>query len=475
LGQVLCARTNLLPPDFVAELERLSSRAPALSLSTFRGAVEEAIDRPFDEVFAGVRGEPVASSVFHQVQVAEIAGGSGGDGERLVALTVLRPGVEGEVERDLDLLRSMAWRADGDDARSVARGVLESLEQVLASELDLTRERSEAERMRSLLAEFPMLRAPEPLAQWTRRGLLVVPWLSARSIKEDPARRPADEAADLFRAYLKQILVEGAFHWRPEADQLVPDAKGRLVILGVRRTAFLSPATRLRLCLLLLAVAEGDGERAADVLLEQGLPYGSRPWREFRAAAGQVLARGRPIAPVGFDPGTLLGQLLAEAQRCQILLPPEICLVGHTLRHLGATCRQMNPRLDGGEILSSIAAAELSQGMGRELSRARLLSAAVDLTAWARAVPGAVREFLVRSSSSGVRLVVRLERQEEMLGSLERAARRLTLGILGASLLVAGALILALGGSALEHRLLALGAMVLGSALGAYAGRASLR
>jgi hypothetical protein len=135
----------------------------------------------------------------------------------------------------------------------------------------------------------------------------------------------------------------------------------------------------------------------------------------------------------------------------------------------------MNPRLDGGEILSSIAAAELSQGMGRELSRARLLSAAVDLTAWARAVPGAVREFLVRSSSSGVRLVVRLERQEEMLGSLERAARRLTLGILGASLLVAGALILALGGSALEHRLLALGAMVLGSALGAYAGRASLR
>jgi ubiquinone biosynthesis protein len=88
LGQILSARPDILPPDFVAELSRLQDRAPPLPLETVLRVIERGLGKPWRELFAEIDPEPLASASIAQVHRAHLA-----SGERVV-VKVQRPGIE---------------------------------------------------------------------------------------------------------------------------------------------------------------------------------------------------------------------------------------------------------------------------------------------------------------------------------------------------------------------------------------------
>ena len=95
LGQFLATRPDIVCADVARELERLQDRVAPMPREAAVRRIEAAFQAGLETVFSEF-GEPVAAASIAQVHKARV-----GDGERVVAVKVLRPGVERRFARDL--------------------------------------------------------------------------------------------------------------------------------------------------------------------------------------------------------------------------------------------------------------------------------------------------------------------------------------------------------------------------------------
>ena len=73
VGQALAARPDLLPPDFIAELELLQDRIPPFDDARARALIEEELGAPASQVFSSISASPVAAASLGQVYRATLA------------------------------------------------------------------------------------------------------------------------------------------------------------------------------------------------------------------------------------------------------------------------------------------------------------------------------------------------------------------------------------------------------------------
>jgi ubiquinone biosynthesis protein len=97
-GQAISTRRDLLPKEIADELAKLQDAVPPFPGEQVIEILEGAYGRPVDEVFAHLDREPLAAASIAQVHKAELPDGAE------VIVKVLRPGVQENIERDLDVL-----------------------------------------------------------------------------------------------------------------------------------------------------------------------------------------------------------------------------------------------------------------------------------------------------------------------------------------------------------------------------------
>ncbi|CAN0495924.1 unnamed protein product, partial [Ectocarpus sp. 12 AP-2014] len=117
-GQALSSRPDLLPKEYLDELQKLQDRVPAFSNREAFAVVELELGVPFEDVYELVEPEPIAAASIGQATRLRVNG-------NLVAIKVQRPNCESTISLDLYVLRFYA-------------GFLTKALKVLKREVDLT-------------------------------------------------------------------------------------------------------------------------------------------------------------------------------------------------------------------------------------------------------------------------------------------------------------------------------------------------
>ena len=102
-GQFLSTRHDLLPPEYIAELEKLQEQVPPEKPDIIRAALADIYNAPHDTIFAEFDMQPVGSASVAQVHRARLVGGRAD-----VAVKILRPGIRRKIKRDIEILRAFA-------------------------------------------------------------------------------------------------------------------------------------------------------------------------------------------------------------------------------------------------------------------------------------------------------------------------------------------------------------------------------
>jgi ubiquinone biosynthesis protein len=441
LGQLLSTRPDLLPPAYIEELSFLQDRVAPLAFEEVKPFLEQELGEPLEKVFESFDPVPVASASIAQVYRARLAPTGSLQGE--VAVKVVRPGVPEIVELDVEIIKEAAERL----ARSALgrrydfKGLASQLEATLRAEIDLQQEALNARRIAESIVEFPKLRVPRVAEELTRHRVLVLEYVEGRKLLDGDVAR-ADLADELWRAYLKQILVDGAFHCDPHPGNFLLDDEGRLAVLDHGMIAFVSRENQLRLMALLLALVERDGDRAARVCLEMGVP--GRGFREgrFRAAVGLLVARYSGVTMKDLPFGLIVRDLLVLCLRNDIQIPPELTLLGKTLLNLEPLCRKLDPDLDPVRTMKEMAMRLVEEQLRRDISVERLLSLLLELRSFVYEVPLSARRLVTQLANNELRLGIEIEKTEEMQLAIRDVANRITLGVITAALILGSAFLL---------------------------------
>ena len=101
LGQHLSLRTDLFPPDYLVELQRLQDDVKPFPVEESIAAIEAAFGKPPAQLFIRFDAEPFAAASVAQVHSARTFSG------REVIVKVRRPGVAIQVDRDMRILVSI--------------------------------------------------------------------------------------------------------------------------------------------------------------------------------------------------------------------------------------------------------------------------------------------------------------------------------------------------------------------------------
>jgi ubiquinone biosynthesis protein len=358
LGQLMSARRDLLPEEFISELAQLQDRAEPTPWDQVERVITRSLGAPVDQIFAGLRPEPAAAASIAQVHQARLRCGGGPGAE--VAVKVQRPGIRSTVEQDLDILQRMAVRLERRArwARAVGTaGVARGFAAAIREELDF---RVEARNMAAVAATWAgqqravggsvQVVLPAVHEQLCTEHVLVIEWLDGVSLRDagplidDRGLDRAGLTRALLRSMVYQITEGGVFHADPHPGNVLLLADGRLALLDFGSVGRLDTQQRSALQNLLLALGRGDPAALRDALLELVTrPDEIDEW-QLERALGQFMARH--LAGSTAATAQMFTDLFRLASQFELAIPHEIATVLRALATLEGTLSLLTPGID---------------------------------------------------------------------------------------------------------------------------------
>jgi ubiquinone biosynthesis protein len=441
-GQMLSARTDLVPTAIALELSSLQDDCAPLPVEGLLEVVSAELGRPVEELFDFFDQTPLAAASIAQVHRACLHGGD------QVVVKIQRPEVERLVERDLDILLRLAstLEARAGWARRIgsvdlARGFAQNL----AEELDF---RVEAQNMAAIGAHNGAVRTPAVHRQLSTRRVLVEEWIDGQNLRL--AQEPLDQlerttlARSLLDSLLSQIFDFGVFHADPHAGNVLLSSDGRLVLLDFGSVGRLDTLQRSALAQALAAIARRRPAPLRDALVDLATAGRDVDLDGLERALARFFAQR--LGP-GMEPGAeILNDLLGLVVRFGLALDPQLAGVFRALVTLEGTLRIIDPTFNVVDEARRYAAANRLGAPRRDDLREQILDDLLELLPALRKIPR--RLDRVSDALEHGELSLRISRFADPRDAefVSRLANRSILAFFSASIGIVGVLLLSLGG-----------------------------
>lgn len=433
-GQILASRSDILPPEWVDELQALHSQASTLPWAGLEDQVLEDLGCGLDQVFAEFDTQPLAAASMAQVYRARLLSGEA------VVVKVQRPGLRHKMTADLQLLESLAQLVEQNAALAVyqPRQMVRQLARAMLEELDFTQEGQNGDSIAQNFAGTPHIVIPRNYWAFSSQRLLVQEFLPSFTPLEgdalieqglDPgllARRGA-------QAFIKMLLEDGLFHGDPHPGNLRAMSDNRVGFIDFGMVGRLDERRRLEVMNFMRALTEGSTETLVAVLIDWS---GERvqDLSQIEQAAREYMARhsGGPLKM-----SALITGFLGLIREYRLLLPPDLLVLFKALVTADGVLTRLDPELD----LVATARPAIEKMLRQQFSWKVAKGLGIEGLELGRGVlndlPKLTRLMVHRLKHGVLDLKVDMPGLERLERSLRLASTRLSLALLISALLIA--------------------------------------
>lgn len=443
LGQLLSTRPDVMPANYVAALSRLQNTVKPVPAEKIVAIIESELGASLDEIFAEFDYEPLATASMAQVHRAVLCDGSE------VAVKVQRPGVRSQIEIDLEVLHEMARFATKYTSFGARYGLLQivrELEHSLSQELDFRLEADSTQLIGRQIADFPLLTTPTVYREYTTRRVLTLSFIHGRQLKEVSreemnALDSKEIARQLLSAYLKQIVIEGVFHCDPHPGNIFLTDDGHLALMDFGMIGRFDAGQKDNVILLLLAFSERLGERVADTYLDMIEIPKDVDRRAFTQDVSALVSRYHDMSGGRMAIGTALLDLTRLAQSHQTPVPSVMTLLGKAMLNLDGTIRVLSPELDPVQLIRDYMLKVMEKRVMGQLSPGRVFAWVLDMKHLFENTPRRADMILDKLANDQITTKLEVEHLDDAIKSVNRAATRLSISMVIASLIMGGAFV----------------------------------
>lgn len=437
LGQFLSTRVDILPPSTTRELAGLQDEVPPVAYQDIHTLLENEFQQPLHEVYASLEETPLASASLGQVHRARLPGGE------VVAVKILRPGIEKLIEIDLRAMRQViGWLKTFTNWGQWVDfdAVYDEFAATLREELNYLQEGKNAETIAQNSAADSDLIVPRIYWDYTRQRVLTMEFMTGMKISDDASleRAGIDRsrlAHKLLEIYIKQILVDGFFHADPHPGNLFIDPAGKVIMLDFGMVGTISPDLRDTLIKMVLAMVERDHMQVVFYLKQVGFLRREADNDLLARAVGLFLEQtlGTGISLLDHDMKAFLDDLEKLLYEQPFQIPARFTFLGRALGTLYGICIGLDDKIS----FLDAAKPYLKQFMPEKAQPWKVVKDKG--TAWGTAlveVPPLLEKVLRRTDRGDLEIKIPFQNMEAAIDRNTQAGYAIAWGIvLGCSLL----------------------------------------
>lgn len=444
LGQLLSTQTDVLPEEYLEALAKLQDRADPFPYPEVEKIFLSELGVKISTIFQEFDPRPLAAASLAQVHKAVLPSG------RVVAVKVQRPYIQEQIIEDIEVLaeiaafveRNMSW------GRRYGLGqIVEQLRLTITNELDYKKEAINLVAFKRNLQEFNRIIVPEPVLDYSTSRILTMEFIEGQKITNlSPVVRMEIDgdrlAEDLFRAYLKQILIDGLVHVDPHPGNVYLSPDYHIVLLDLGMVIRIPPQMQNSLLKLLLAVSDGQGEEASDILIRLGQPLEGFDSHKFRDRTSNLIAQYQDLTLSQMAIGKLMLKIASIGGEASFILPNQFTMLAKALLNLDKVGRVLAPNFNPNDSIRQNAADLLDERMRRNFSWGVFYRSFLEATELLQQMPMKFNNILDVFAKNEMKIRVDAIDEKRLMIGFEKVANRITLGLILASLIVGAALLM---------------------------------
>jgi ubiquinone biosynthesis protein len=446
-GQILSGRPDLLPEDFIKELNSLHDDVPSFPFQDVKAIIEEQFGRPLEELYDDFAEKPSGAASLAQVHQARTKAGEE------VAVKVQRPGVEEIIDADIRVLRRLAALAERhlpEFAFFEPVALVDDFAVSIHHELDFVREGRNADGFRKFFEEDPTTHVPKVYWDLTTAKVLTLEYIHGIKVSEH-ARL---EAAGLDRKtiainganlLLKEIFELHKFHADPHPGNLFVLANNVIAPVDYGMTGRLDQERVDQLTLLVAAMADKDAGTMATVLLKMCGAAEQQKADALRVQLEDLLDRYSDAPLQEFNLEGFFNGVTTFFRRDKTHFPQDMAILARSLTIIEGVGCGLYPQFNILEIMESYA----RKLMIRKSDPARIvrdLAKTVDETVTLfKVLPSDLREILAKIRHNEIAIKLEHQGLERTTLVLDRSSNRLSFAVVIAALIIGSSIVFQTG------------------------------
>jgi len=443
-GQMLSTRPDIVPADIFQELQKLQDQIPPIAASEIMPEIESELKSPIESVFSDFDEIPIAAASIGQVHRARLNTGED------VAVKIQRPDIRRVIEKDIDILRSLAGLAERHlpEAKMYnPAGIVDEFARSIRRELDYTLEGRNMDRFARNFADDDTVHIPKVYWNFTSGRVLTMELINGIKVSEIKelqkagfdTKRIAVKGAE---AYLKQIFIHGFFHADPHPGNIFVMPGEVIGFMDFGIVGRLSHEMAESLNRVLVAIARKDSIRMTAELLQIDTVDENADIDDLRIDIAELVDRYYGASLKQIQVSELVREIGEISSRYGIRTNRQLSLLGKALAGIEGVGRQLDPDFNIVPLIEPFA----RRLIAHEISPKKVLSKSAqiirDYADLAVALPQDLRTALEKIRDGKLRIEFKHIGLENIVPELERSSSRIAFAAIIAALVVGSALII---------------------------------
>ena len=443
-GQLLSTRPDVVPPDIVAELQKLQDDVRPVPYDDVERVIREELELSVEQLFTDFDPTPIAAASIGQVHRATLPNG------RRVAVKVQRPNAPKQIEGDLSLLYQAA-RLIRERVRALEfidpRQLVDEFARSIRQELDYRLEARNAEAFHHRFSGHPHVHIPRVYWSYTRTRVLTLELLEGVQLADLPLdawemeerRRLAYLMAE---TWMTMIFRHGFFHGDPHPANIfvIGDAE-HIGLVDFGQVGKLTDEDMSKLTRLFIDAASERIDALPRRLAELGVRYPKEREDEFVAELREMYARYYGASLAEIDPMQVIREAFQLIYRMNLRLPTRFVMLDKAIATLGSVGVELYPDFNVFEIAKPYARGLMLERYTPQRVMKRAQAEGLELARIARDLPYQVHDVLEEFRDGQIEVGFVHKGLDEFMRKLDVAFNRLVIalvtvgGLIGSSLI----------------------------------------
>ncbi|MDB4727167.1 AarF/ABC1/UbiB kinase family protein [Saprospiraceae bacterium] len=442
-AQIASNRPDVLPVELIEEVTKFQDNALPVPTKAIQKTLNNAYDRPLEEIFESIDYNPIASASMAQVHRAILIGG------KEVALKVQRPNIDQTIQLDIQILRSLTNFVENNLPQFASfqpRELVKMFEKSILKELNFTIEAANLLRFQKHFKGNNEIYVPSVYPEFSSEKVLCMEFIHGFKITdleqlENIGLTGKEVALRGINLYFQQVFDHGFFHADPHPGNIfvMADKKICFVDYGMMGTVVESDKTLL--ANLLLSVHDRDVVGLKKALLKFGRDVSNIDEKELEYDIREFFSNYSEITLEQIDGDEVIAALNSLFFEYKIKVPSNLLLLLKALVIIEGVGLMIDPKYDLIKNIEPFVRRLIERKYSPKLLTKKAIKALGDLSKLSSKLPEEIDDLIEKLRQGKLQIEVAHKGLEGIQGTMEVISNRISFTLVLVALILGSSIV----------------------------------